>query len=167
MTSIVQIGLITPSSKRFVSQNKRLLLPLFLLVCFAVPTLRDIAVTALSDAFFQVSVFVAATLLIYYYAIERLPQLELSYLSAKSPALEVFFAALLGALPGCGGAIIVVTQFTKGQASFGAIVAVLTVMVLITLGSIANGSAFALDVSKTTPKDTNLMETYWRSLLPL
>jgi hypothetical protein len=126
MTSITQIGLITPASKRFVSQNKRLLLPLFLLVCFAVPSLRDIAITALSDAFFQVSVFVAATLLIYYYAIERLPQLELSYLSAKSPALEVFFAALLGALPGCGGAIIVVTQFTKGQASFGAIVAVLT-----------------------------------------
>jgi len=122
MNSITQIGLITPASKRFVSQNKRLLLPLFLLVCFAVPSLRDIAITALSDAFFQVSVFVAATLLIYYYAIERLPQLELSYLSAKSPALEVFFAALLGALPGCGGAIIVVTQFTKGQASFGAIV---------------------------------------------
>lgn len=76
--------------------------------------------------FFQVSVFVAATLLIYYYAIEHLPQLELSYLSAKSPVLEIFFAAVLGALPGCGGAIIVVTQFTKGQASFGAIVAVLT-----------------------------------------
>ncbi|CAM2769109.1 10TM heavy-metal exporter [Pseudoalteromonas distincta] len=72
------------------------------------------------------SVFVAATLLIYYYAIEHLPQLELSYLSAKSPVLEISFAAILGALPGCGGAIIVVTQFTKGQASFGAIVAVLT-----------------------------------------
>jgi len=77
MNSITQIGLITPASKRFVSQNKRLLLPLFLLVCFAVPSLRDIAITALSDAFFQVSVFVAATLLIYYYAIERLPQLSL------------------------------------------------------------------------------------------
>lgn len=126
MILLSQIGFITPASKRFVSQNKRLLLPLFLLVCLAVPTLRDITITALSDAFFQVSVFVAATLLIYYYAIEHLPQLELSYLSAKSPALEVMFASVLGALPGCGGAIIVVTQFTKGQASFGAIVAVLT-----------------------------------------
>lgn len=126
MILLSHIGFITPASKRFVSQNKRLLLPLFLLVCLAVPTLRDITITALSDAFFQVSVFVAATLLIYYYAIEHLPQLELSYLSAKSPALEVMFASVLGALPGCGGAIIVVTQFTKGQASFGAIVAVLT-----------------------------------------
>ena len=126
MILLSQIGFITPASKRFVSQNKRLLLPLFLLVCLALPSLREITITALSDAFFQVSVFVAATLLIYYYAIEHLPQLELSYLSAKSPVLEIFFAAVLGALPGCGGAIIVVTQFTKGQASFGAIVAVLT-----------------------------------------
>lgn len=126
MILLSQIGFITPASKRFFSQNKRLLLPLFLLVCLAIPTLREITITALSDAFFQVSVFVAATLLIYYYAIEHIPQLELSYLSAKSKSFEVFFASLLGALPGCGGAIIVVTQYTKGQASFGAIVAVLT-----------------------------------------
>ena len=126
MILLPQIGFITPASKRFMSQNKRLLLPLFILACLAFPHLREITITALSDAFFQVSVFVAATLLIYYYAIEHLPQLELSYLSAKSPILEISFAAVLGALPGCGGAIIVVTQFTKGQASFGAIVAVLT-----------------------------------------
>ncbi|MDC9502374.1 MULTISPECIES: putative manganese transporter [unclassified Pseudoalteromonas] len=126
MILLSQIGFITPASKRFVSQNKRLLLPLFLLVCLAVPSLREITITALSDAFFQVSVFVAATLLIYYYAIEHIPQLEMSYLSAKSKSLEVLFASVLGALPGCGGAIIVVTQYTKGQASFGAIVAVLT-----------------------------------------
>ncbi|NMM39326.1 putative manganese transporter [Pseudoalteromonas arctica] len=126
MILLSHIGAITPASKRFLSQNKRLLLPLFILTCLAIPQLREITMTALSDAFFQVSVFVAATLLIYYYAIEHLPQLELSYLSAKSPMLEISFAAVLGALPGCGGAIIVVTQFTKGQASFGAIVAVLT-----------------------------------------
>ena len=126
MISLPHIGFITPASKRFLSQNKRLLLPLFILTCLAIPQLHQITMTALSDAFFQVSVFVAATLLIYYYAIEHLPQLELSYLSAKSPILEISFAAVLGALPGCGGAIIVVTQFTKGQASFGAIVAVLT-----------------------------------------
>jgi hypothetical protein len=126
MILLSQIGFITPASKRFVSQNKRLLLPLFLLICLAVPSLREITITALSDAFFQVSVFVAATLLIYYYAIEHIPQLEMSYLSAKSKSLEVLFASVLGALPGCGGAIIVVTQYTKGQASFGAIVAVLT-----------------------------------------
>lgn len=59
-------GFITANSKRFMGQNKRLLLPLFILVCLALPNLRAITITALSDAFFQVSVFVAATLLIYY-----------------------------------------------------------------------------------------------------
>lgn len=115
-----------PYSTKFMLKNKRLLLPLLLLCCLVYPPLRDITLSALQDAFFQVSVFVAATLYIYYHLIDRIPQLELSYLTKKSPILEISFAALLGALPGCGGAIIVVTQFTKGQASFGAIVAVLT-----------------------------------------
>jgi hypothetical protein len=35
-------------------------------------------------------------------------------------------AAALGALPGCGGAIIVVTQYVSGRLSFGSVVAVLT-----------------------------------------
>ena len=35
-------------------------------------------------------------------------------------------AAALGALPGCGGAIIVVTQYVTGRLSFGSVVAVLT-----------------------------------------
>ncbi|MDQ9090769.1 putative manganese transporter [Pseudoalteromonas haloplanktis] len=115
-----------PTSTQFIMSNKRLLLPLFLLVCLAYSPMRTLTLAAMSDAFFQVSVFVAATLFIYYYVIDRLPQLELGYLSQKSPLLEVSFASLLGALPGCGGAIIVVTQFTKGQASFGSVVAVLT-----------------------------------------
>lgn len=126
MSLTAHSGVISPAAKRVFHQNKRLILPLLILVCLALPSLRAITINALSDAFFQVSVFVAATLFIYYYAVERLPQLELRYLNAKSPVLEVSFAAFLGMLPGCGGAIIVVTQFTKGQASFGAVVAVLT-----------------------------------------
>ncbi|WP_064666169.1 putative manganese transporter [Pseudoalteromonas prydzensis] len=113
-------------SSQVILSNKRLLLPILLLLCLAYPPIRSLTLTAMSDAFFQVSVFVAATLFLYYCAIDRLPQLELGTLSQKSPLLEVSFASLLGALPGCGGAIIVVTQFTKGQASFGSVVAVLT-----------------------------------------
>ncbi|WP_234401276.1 putative manganese transporter [Pseudoalteromonas sp. T1lg23B] len=84
------------------------------------------AITTLADAFFQVAVFVAVTLYVYHKIVAKLPQLELQYLRAKSPALEVIFASILGALPGCGGAIIVVTQYTQRQASFGSLVAVLT-----------------------------------------
>ena len=116
----------TSLNRQPIFSNKRFLLPIILLICLLYPPLRHISMAAMSDAFFQVSVFVAATLFIYYFAIEKLPQLELAYLNAKSPLLELRFAAFLGALPGCGGAIIVVTQFTKGQASFGSVVAVLT-----------------------------------------
>lgn len=106
--------------------NKRLALPVFILLSLLYEPIRAITIPTLADAFFQVTVFVAATLFIYYYLVDRLPQLELSYLKAKSPTLEITFAAILGALPGCGGAIIVVTQFTKKQASFASVVAVLT-----------------------------------------
>ncbi len=129
------------SARSFI-ENKRLLLPLVLFACLLYAPIREITLAAMSDAFFQVSVFVAATLFIYYYLIDRLPQLELAYLNAKSPLLEVSFASFLGALPGCGGAIIVVTQFTKGQASFGSIVAVLTA----TMGD----AAFLLLATKPT-----------------
>ena len=114
------------NSLAFMLANKRLVLPVFILLSLLYEPIRSITIPTLADAFFQVTVFVAATLFIYYYLVDRLPQLELSYLKAKSPTLEITFAAILGALPGCGGAIIVVTQFTKKQASFASVVAVLT-----------------------------------------
>lgn len=114
------------NSLAFMLANKRLVLPVFILLSLLYEPIRTITIPTLADAFFQVTVFVAATLFIYYYLVDRLPQLELSYLKAKSPSLEITFAAILGALPGCGGAIIVVTQFTKKQASFASVVAVLT-----------------------------------------
>ena len=107
-------------------QYKRLLIPLCLLSLLMSDVLRQIIIQSLSDAFLQVTVFVAATLGIYYFLLDKFPQLDLSYVREKSPHLEVPIAAILGALPGCGGAIIVVTQFTKKQASFGSVVAVLT-----------------------------------------
>ena len=114
------------NSLAFMLANKRLALPVFIFLSLLYEPIRSITIPTLADAFFQVTVFVAATLFIYYYLVDRLPQLELSYLKAKSPTLEITFAAILGALPGCGGAIIVVTQFTKKQASFASVVAVLT-----------------------------------------
>ncbi len=126
MILLTQKRIIQDKARCYITENKRLFLPLLLLITLVVPTTREFTLQALSDAFFQVSVFVAATLLIYYYLIDRLPQLQLSYLRAKSGILEVSSASVLGALPGCGGAIIVVTQFTKKQASFGSVVAVLT-----------------------------------------
>ena len=106
--------------------NKRALLPLALFAFILTPATQEIVLQSLSDAFLQVSIFVAGTLFLYYYLVDKFPQLELSYVRKHAPNLEVPISALLGALPGCGGAIIVVTQFTKRQASFGSVVAVLT-----------------------------------------
>jgi hypothetical protein len=106
--------------------NKRLVFPLLLILALMNESLGDLTRTTLADAYFQVTVFVASTLYVYFYFLKKFPQLELSRLNQKSPLLEMCYAAVLGALPGCGGAIIVVTQYTKQQASFGALVAVLT-----------------------------------------
>ncbi len=107
-------------------QYKRLFIPLILIVLFSVPDLRAIILQSLADAFLQVTIFVAVTLYIYYFLLARYPMLDLAYVRKTRPHFEIPVAAMLGALPGCGGAIIVVTQFTKQQASFGSVVAVLT-----------------------------------------
>ena len=69
--------------------------------------------------------FVAATLFLFY-AIEQLFKIDITKKLSESGNLQVFFAALLGALPGCGGAIIVVTRYVSGSLSFGSVLATLT-----------------------------------------
>jgi hypothetical protein len=51
----------------------------------------------------------------------------LSVLSDVFWQVAVFVtASFMGVLPGCGGAIVVITQYVSGQMSFGAVTAVLT-----------------------------------------
>ncbi|NIY83826.1 putative manganese transporter [Vibrio hepatarius] len=106
---------------------KRLILPVMLLALLTSETTRELAVNTLSDAFWAVSAYVAFTLAIYHYVslyVSR--ENKLVNLFHRSRHYQVIFAALLGALPGCGGAIIVTSQFVSGRVGFGAIVAVLT-----------------------------------------
>ncbi|WP_399424596.1 putative manganese transporter [Vibrio campbellii] len=106
---------------------KRLLLPVALLALLASEATRDVTVATLSDSFWAVSCYVAATLAIYHYLSNFMSKTNrLNALYHRSRSHQVFFAALLGALPGCGGAIVVTTQFISGRVGFGAIVAVLT-----------------------------------------
>jgi hypothetical protein len=88
------------------------------------PELRGIVFTAISDAYLQVTVFVAATLALVY-VFESAFSFDLGQTMARARYLQAPMAAFLGALPGCGGAIIVVTQYTRGLLSFGSVVAVL------------------------------------------
>lgn len=105
---------------------RRLLLPCFLLLLFVQPSTREITFGVLSDAFIQVSSFVAATLTLYYWAMHVLGQDRISHWMQKHPLSELALCSVFGGLPGCGGAIVVITQFTQGKVSFGAVVAVLT-----------------------------------------
>ena len=79
---------------------------------------------ALSDAYLAVTVFVAATLGLVN-LLESWLRVDVGVLLSRSARWQPVFAALLGAMPGCGGAIIVVTQYTRGYITFGSVVSVL------------------------------------------
>lgn len=79
----------------------------------------------ISDAYVQVSVFVAATLLLFYGA-ERVFRFDLGDQLSRARGWQVPLAALLGATPGCGGAVIVVAAYSSGHVGLGAVVATLT-----------------------------------------
>ena len=99
-----------------------LLAGLILAVMVALP---EVVVPAMADAYLQVSVFVAATLAVFAVIESRL-KVGTDELLDRYQSWHVPIAAALGALPGCGGAVMVVTQFVNGRLSFGALVSVLT-----------------------------------------
>ncbi|MGB1027173.1 MAG: putative manganese transporter, partial [Rhodospirillaceae bacterium] len=80
---------------------------------------------ALADAYLAVAVFVAGTLALLAWA-ERSANVDLAKTLEGAGWARVPIAALLGAFPGCGGAVVVATQFARGKASFGSLVATLT-----------------------------------------
>jgi len=115
------------SFSQFSLQYKRLLLPITLLALVGAETTREITVTTLSDAFWAVSTYVAFTLVIYHYLSNIMGKTNrITALYNKSRTNQVVFSSLLGALPGCGGAIVVTTQYISGKVGFGSVVAVLT-----------------------------------------
>lgn len=105
---------------------KKGLLFFVVIVCFlASEETRNVAREALSSAYVSVSTFVAFTLAIFY-ALEHIFKLDTDALLKKYPKWHIPIAAFMGALPGCGGAIIVMTQYVSGRLGFGSMVAVLT-----------------------------------------
>ncbi|MCB1750660.1 MAG: arsenic efflux protein [Gammaproteobacteria bacterium] len=100
------------------------LLMLFALIS-VVPDGWAVALDALSEAYLAVSVFVAGTLALVY-TIERGFNADLGAWLMRYRRWQVPAGALLGAFPGCGGAIVAMTQYTRGYLSFGGVVATLT-----------------------------------------
>ena len=79
----------------------------------------------LVDAYLQVSIFVGFTLFIFI-GLDSLTKFNISDFLKKTKKIHVIICSVLGTLPGCGGAIVVVTQYIQGRVSFGSLVAVLT-----------------------------------------
>ena len=98
---------------------------LLLILIFNPTEIGSIARLAMANAYLSVSVFVAITLFVFLY-FEKSKTYSLSKLFKNNVNLQIPIAGLLGAIPGCGGAIIVVTQYLQGNITFGCLVAVLT-----------------------------------------
>ena len=139
------------------------------------------------DAYLQVSIFVGFTLFIFI-GLDSLTKFNTDEFLLKTKKIHVPIAALLGALPGCGGAIIVVTQYIQGRIGFGSLVAVLTAtmgdaaflllaiepstgLLIFGLGAIAgtitgyiidiiHGSSFLLNLSNKTLKEEKLEKNF-------
>jgi hypothetical protein len=80
---------------------------------------------ALEDAYVAVSVFVAMTLALFYGA-EKTFGFDIGTVFKKAHYAQVPLASIMGAMPGCGGAVVVVAAYSSGSVSMGAVVATLT-----------------------------------------
>ena len=105
--------------------KKILFFGLLLTLIFNPTEIGSITRLAMANAYLSVSVFVAITLFVFLY-FEKSKTYSLSNFFKNNVNLQIPIAGLLGAIPGCGGAIIVVTQYLQGNITFGCLVAVLT-----------------------------------------
>ena len=119
------------SQKKLIFANEGRLLKksffglLILALAFQSGEFGNIIRNSMIDAYIQVSVFVGFTLFVFI-GLDSLTKFDVKLFLSKTQKIHVPLAAFLGAIPGCGGAIIVVTQYIQGRISFGSFVAVLT-----------------------------------------
>ena len=107
------------------ARHRRIGILIVLLVYSIFPgDLGEVTRTSLFDAYIQVTVFVAATLLLFF-SLEHFYKIDIGILMKKGDTWQVPMASLLGALPGCGGAVVVITAFARGNIRLGAMVAAL------------------------------------------
>ena len=106
-------------------RHRRLAVLLVLVIYSLFPgKLGEITRLSLFDAYIQVTVFVAATLLLFF-SLELFFKIDVGILMKKGDIWQVPMASFLGALPGCGGAVVVITAFARGNIRLGAMVAAL------------------------------------------
>jgi len=116
---------VSASSKSLIHRPKYLL-PLGLVGLMAFPETYQLTIDVLADAFWQVATYVAATLAVYSFLSTQFFSKPRFQSIRRIPFFDIIMASFLGALPGCGGAIVIITQYVQGKLHFGCVVAVLT-----------------------------------------
>ena len=121
-----QVKDFSESIKLIYSIRKKYIVAFLLLILTALPgELGEITRGLVTDAYVQVTAFVAITLSIFYFS-ENKFNFNVGNFLKESSNFQIPIAALLGATPGCGGAVVVVAAYTSGNVSFGAVIATLT-----------------------------------------
>ncbi len=77
------------------------------------------------DTYVGVTTWVALTLAMLY-GWEKYFKVDFAHIMNRHKRYQPLIAAVLGGMPGCGGAIVITTQYARGAASFGSLVATLT-----------------------------------------
>ena len=119
---------------QIIAKHKREALALFrIMLAFLVlgwlgniaPGYSEVLYQSIRDAYVGVTVWVAFTLALFYF-LESYFKVDFGGLMNCNKKWQVFWGAVLGGMPGCGGAIVITTHYVKKNVSFGALVATLT-----------------------------------------
>ena len=98
-----------------IHRYRRVIAGVLLFIAILYPgELGEITRISIFDAYTQVSVFVAFTLLIFF-GLEHFLKVDAGELMKKEGVWQVPIASCLGALPGCGGAVVAITAFARGN----------------------------------------------------
>ena len=134
---MTELALILTKRIQYFRISKIILFVVFSILMLSGET-RQILIESSSSAYISVTSFVAATLLLFSFLEKK--RFNLQTFIEKNKVYEIPICALLGVIPGCGGAIMVMSLYTRGIVTFSS--------VLATLISTMGDAAFFLIASK-------------------
>ena len=118
------VDIVLKIANRFPSLRLAKIIVFFILLSlFFISETREIAIQSVSDAFISVTSFVAATVFVFAYLHKK--DFDIQSFIKKHEQFDVFIATFLGAIPGCGGAIMIMTLYVRNAVSFSAVIATL------------------------------------------
>ncbi len=136
------VEIVLKLAKNFPSLRRAKFVVLLIFVgLFSFSVTREVLIKSASNAFISVTSFVAMTILIFH--LLQKTSFDLETFLYKYKKFDILIAAFLGVLPGCGGAIMVMTLYVRRAISFSAI--------LTTLVATMGDAAFLLIAAK--PKE--------------